>query len=153
MNKKEIKSKVMEISEKIATNLGYEIVDVEYKQGEKSDLLSIFIFHEKGIDIDDCSKISGEIELELDKLDLIKNHYYLEVSSPGIDRPIKTESDFRRNLGKEVEVKLYAPINKVKEFEGILKDYSKDFVTIETENENIEVPLKSISIMRQTIKF
>lgn len=153
MKKGELIKEIYEIAEKSAINLGYEIVDIEYKKGSKHDLLTIFIYKEEGIDLDDCSDMSRDIEDKIENRDLIENPYYLEVSSPGLDRPIKTKDDFRRNLNKDVEVKLYAPLNGEKYLEGILYSYDDENVTIKREKDEIKLPVKSISLMRQRIIF
>ena len=154
MNKSELLKKVYEISEERAKDFGYEIVDVEYKQGSKHDLLSIFIYKEEGIDLNDCSDMSRSIEVKLDELDLIKNPYYLEVSSPGLDRPLKNQDDYRRNLNKIVEVKLFAPQDGQKLFEGKLHNYDEQNIYILTDEEKeIIIPIKSISLMKQKIIF
>lgn len=153
MKKSELIKEIYEIAEKSATNLGYEIVDIEYKKGSKHDLLTIFIYKEEGIDLNDCSNMSRDIEDKIEDRDLIENPYYLEVSSPGLDRPIKTKDDFRRNLNKDVEVKLYAPLKGEKHLEGILSSYDDENVIIKRENDEIKLPIKSISLMRQRIIF
>ena len=144
MDKKSFKNQIFKIAQVSAEELGYEIVDIEYQKGNKHDLLSIFIFKKEGIDLDDCTKMSHNIEKNLDNLEILTRPYYLEISSPGLDRPIKTKDDYRRNLENEVEVKLYV---------GILKDYNEHNVIICVENDNIEIPIKNISSMKQVIKF
>ncbi|MGO3751319.1 MAG: ribosome maturation factor RimP [Peptoniphilaceae bacterium] len=153
MKKSDIINKVNEIAQISADKLGYEIVDVEFKNGSKHDLISIYIYKKEGIDLDDCSIMSREIEKELDNIDLIKNPYYLEVSSPGLDRPIKSEADYNRNIGNEVEVKLYAPLNGKKSIEGLLKGYTDSDIILGTNEGDIEIPIKTISLMKQLIKF
>lgn len=153
MDKKSFKNQIFKIAQVSAEELGYEIVDIEYQKGNKHDLLSIFIFKKEGIDLDDCTKMSHNIEKNLDNLEILIRPYYLEISSPGLDRPIKTKDDYRRNLENEVEVKLYGPYNGKKEYVGILKDYNEHNVIICVENDNIEIPIKNISSMKQVIKF
>lgn len=153
MDKKSFKNQIFKIAQVSAEELGYEIVDIEYQKGNKHDLLSIFIFKKEGIDLDDCTKMSHNIEKNLDNLEILTRPYYLEISSPGLDRPIKTKDDYRRNLENEVEVKLYGPYNGKKEYVGILKDYNEHNVIICVENGNIEIPIKNISSMKQVIKF
>ncbi|WP_138158944.1 ribosome maturation factor RimP [Peptoniphilus catoniae] len=146
-------NEVKEIASKAAEDLGYELVDVEFKDGSKHSLISIYIYSKDGISLDDCTEFSRKVEDDIDSLD-IKKSYYLEVSSPGLDRPLKTQDDFRRNLNKEVEVKLFAPINGKKSFVGELFSYDKDSLTLKDENGNeIQIPIKSISLTKQTIKF
>lgn len=153
MDKKSFKNQIFKIAQVSAEELGYEIVDIEYQKGNKHDLLSIFIFKKEGIDLDDCTKMSHNIEKNLDNLEILTRPYYLEISSPGLDRPIKTKDDYRRNLENEVEVKLYGPYNGKKEYVGILKDYNEHNVIICVENDIIEIPIKNISSMKQVIKF
>lgn len=150
---KEIIKKVNEIAEKIALEYGYEIVEVAYKKSTPHSLLSVFIYNEDGVSLDDCDKMSRAIESVLDEEDLIEESYYLEVSSPGLDRPIKTSSDLRRNKGKLVEAKLFAPLDGKKIYEGVIVSYTDDSVTLENDNKEVTLPLKSISKMSQKIVF
>ncbi len=153
MNKKELRKEIYPLAEEVAEELGYEIVDIEFQNGSKHDLLSIFIYKKEGIDLDDCTEMSRNLEKKLDDLDILKNPYYLEISSPGLDRPLKTKDDYRRNVGKEVELKLYAPIDGKKEFSFVLDKYDDEFVYCNIDGEELKIPIKSISSMKQTIKF
>ncbi|WP_276906528.1 ribosome maturation factor RimP [Peptoniphilus duerdenii] len=150
---KGILSKLNEISTKVAEERGYEIVEVAYKKATPHSLVSVFIYKEDGISLDDCDTMSRAIEEELDKEDIIEESYYLEVSSPGLDRPIKTQDDLRRNKGKLVEAKLFAPLDGNKLYEGVLASYTKDTVILDNEGKEVELPLKSISKMSQKIVF
>ncbi|WP_036728789.1 ribosome maturation factor RimP [Peptoniphilus mikwangii] len=153
MKKNDLIDKIKNIAEECSNEMGYEIVDVEYQVGNKHDLLSIFIYKKEGIDINDCTNMSRIIESVLDKEDIIDKPYYLEISSPGLDRPLKTKDDYRRNIGNEVTVKLYAPLDGKKLIEGILENYDESIIILSVEDEKIEIPIKSISLMRQSIKF
>lgn len=153
MNKKELRKEIYPLAEEVAEELGYEIVDIEFQNGSKHDLLSIFIYKKEGIDLDDCTEMSRNLEKKLDDLDILKNPYYLEISSPGLDRPLKTKDDYRRNVGKEVDLKLYAPIGGKKEFSFVLDKYDDEFVYCNIDGEELKIPIKSISSMKQTIKF
>ena len=153
MNKKDLKKEIYPLAEEVAEELGYEIVDIEFQNGSKHDLLSIFIYKKEGIDLDDCTEMSRNLEKKLDDLDILKNPYYLEISSPGLDRPLKTKDDYRRNVGKEVDLKLYAPIDGKKEFSFVLDKYDDEFVYCNIDGEELKIPIKSISSMKQTIKF
>lgn len=153
MEKKTLKQTILNIAQKSADELGYEVVDIEYQKGSKHDLLTIFIYKDSGIDVDDCTLMSRSVEEHLDKLNLIENPYYLEISSPGLDRPIKTQSDYKRNLGKEVEIKLFAPMDGKKKYEAVLEDFNTDSVFVKVNEEKIEIPIKAISLMRLLIKF
>lgn len=150
---KGILSKLNEISTKVAEERGYEIVEVAYKKATPHSLVSVFIYKEDGISLDDCDTMSRAIEEELDKEDIIEESYYLEISSPGLDRPIKTQDDLRRNKGKLVEAKLFAPLDGNKLYEGVLASYTKDTVILDNEGKEVELPLKSISKMSQKIVF
>jgi len=153
VNKKELRKEIYPLAEEVAEELGYEIVDIEFQNGSKHDLLSIFIYKKEGIDLDDCTEMSRNLEKKLDDLDILKNPYYLEISSPGLDRPLKTKDDYRRNVGKEVDLKLYAPIDGKKEFSFVLDKYDDEFVYCNIDGEELKIPIKSISSMKQTIKF
>ena len=153
MNKKELKEKIYPLAEDVARELGYEIVDIEFQNGSKHDLLSIFIYKKEGIDLDDCTEMSRSLEKKLDNLEALKNPYYLEISSPGLDRPLKTKDDYRRNVGNEVDVKLYAPIDGQKEFSFVLDKYDDENIYFMKDEKELAIPIKSISSMKQTIKF
>ena len=145
--------KIVAICETICEDLGYELVDVEYVK-EKSDYyLQIFIHKQGGVSLDDCQIMSENLSKLLDEKDIIGNPYYLEVSSPGLDRPLKSDKDLERNIGKEVEVSLYKAVDNQKKYEGKLIAYNKENISIETiDNEKI-LDRKDISVIRLTIKF
>ena len=153
MNKKELRKEIYPLAEEVAEELGYEIVDIEFQNGSKHDLLSIFIYKKEGIDLDDCTEMSRSLEKKLDNLEALKNPYYLEISSPGLDRPLKTKDDYRRNVGNEVDVKLYAPIDGQKEFSFVLDKYDDENIYFVKDEKELAIPIKSISSMKQTIKF
>ena len=113
----------------------FELVDVEWVREGSNWYLRAYIDKEGGITVDDCELVSRAFGDILDEKDYIEENYIFEVSSPGLDRPLKKEKDFARSLGKEVEIKLYKAINKEKEFIGTLKSYDKDTVTIELDDE------------------
>ncbi|NLN15645.1 MAG: ribosome maturation factor RimP [Tissierellia bacterium] len=145
---------VREMSLQVAEELGFELVDVEYVKEFGSYILRIFIDKEGGVNTDDCERMSEKLSALLDEKDPIKNPYFLEVSSPGLDRPLKTDRDLERNLEKEVEIKLYKPIDKKKNYQGYLVDFNEQAVIIEDEDGNkIELPRELISIIRLAIKF
>ena len=104
----------------------FELVDVEYLKEGSNWYLRAYIDKEGGITVDDCELVSRTLSDILDKEDFISDAYILEVSSPGLGRPLKKEKDFQRSLGKEVEIHLYKPLNKQKEYIGILHAYDKD---------------------------
>ncbi len=118
MDKKKIVEQVSELALPICEACGVELVDVEYVR-ERDWYLRVYIDKEGGIDIDDCTAVSGDLEKVLDEKDVIKEQYYLEVSSPGIDRPLKKDSDYVDHYGKKIDVSFYAPFEgkKVQTYE------------------------------------
>ncbi len=113
----------------------FELVDVEYVKEGGSWYLRAYIDKEGGITIDDCERISRPLSDWLDKEDFIEESYILEVSSPGLGRPLKKDKDFARSIGKNVEVRLFKAVDKRKEFTGVLVSYDKDTVTVQGEEE------------------
>lgn len=144
---------VNEISNDIVKDLNFELVDIEYIKEFGNYFLKIYVDKKGGITLDDCQKMNERLSLELDEKDPIPGEYYLEVSSPGLDRPLKTNKDLERNLGKDVELKLYKSFNNRKNYEGELKDYSEDKIILEERGELIAIPKKDISIIKLSIKF
>ena len=144
---------VNNISNDVAESLGYELVDVEYIKELGSYFLRIYIDKIGGVTLDDCQNMSEELSAKLDEKDPISGEYYLEVSSPGLDRPLKTDKDLERNLNKDVELKLYQPFKNRKSYEGELKAFSKEEITLEENEELIKIPREYISIIKLAIKF
>ena len=151
-------TKVTELVADVVTPLaearGDELVDVEYVKEAGNWYLRIYIDKEGGISIDDCEIVSRELGDLLDKDDFIEDSYILEVSSPGLGRPLKKEKDFLRSIGKEVDIKTYKAINKVKDFTGILKEYDGNTCSIELEDETtMTFELKEIALIRLALDF
>lgn len=132
----------------------FELVDVEFVKEGSNWYLRLYVDKEGGITIDDCELVSRAMSDILDREDYIEESYILEVSSPGLGRPLKKEKDFLRSIGKEVEVKLYKPVEKQKEFTGVLKSFDKENVTIETEDGSEKSFLRSeIALIRLAFDF
>ena len=132
--------------------MGIEIVEVEWN--DKSASLTVYIETETGVDLDTCEKFHNAILDPIDELDpTFDAPYTLNVSSPGLDRPFKTARDFERNLGKEVELKLYAPLKGQKFIEGFLTDFDDNSVTVKTEKEEIKISRNKIAKINKAIKF
>ena len=151
-------SKVKSICEEkvvpLIEELGYEVVEVEY--AKKSDVMNLtfYIDKENGVQIDDCEKVSKAIDKVLDDLNPTDDEpYILNVSSPGIDRPLKTDRDFKRNLGKEISVSLFAKLNGKKIYEGVLKAFDENTLTIEINNEELVLSRDKIAHIVPIIKF
>ncbi len=113
------------------SELGFELIDVEFQKEQTDWVLTLFIDSPGGVLIDDCERVSRAVEPILDEADPITQSYFLSVSSPGLDRPLKKDRDFERNMGKDIVVKLYAPIDKKKEFIGLLVGYDAQSFTID----------------------
>ena len=131
----------------------FELVDVEYVKEGSNWYLRAYIDKAGGITVDDCEIVSRALGEILDKKDFISDAYILEVSSPGLGRPLKKDKDFDRSIGKEVEIHLYRAINKQKDFSGILKAYNNESVTIEEAGEEIIFQRSDIALVRLAFYF
>ncbi|MDD6797795.1 MAG: ribosome maturation factor RimP [Clostridia bacterium] len=133
---------------------GFELVDVEYVKEGADWYLRVYIDKEGGITVNDCELISRAFNEVLDREDYIDDAYIFEVSSPGLLRPLKKDKDYERNLGRLLEIKLFAPLDGVKEFEAELKSYDKENATFVMDDEK-EVTIKrsEISLIRPAIEF
>lgn len=120
--------------------LGYKLYDVEYAKEGKDYFLRIYIENEKGISLTDCEKVTNQINDILDKADYIKEGYFLEVSSTGIEKVLRKEEHLNSNIGTEVEIKLFKPIDKQKSIIGILSKFDKEkiYINIDAEEKGIE---------------
>ncbi len=133
---------------------GFELVDVEYVKEAGSWYLRAYIDKPGGITVDDCEIVNRELGDRLDQDDFIEDSYILEVSSPGLGRPLKKEKDFIRNQGEEVEIRTYRMIDGQKEFQGILKNWDKNTVTIENEDgQEQSFERENIALIRQAFDF
>ena len=132
----------------------FELVDVEYVKEGGSWYLRAYIDKPGGITVDDCETVNRALGDLLDEEDFIEDSYILEISSPGLGRPLKKERDFARSLGEEVEIRTYRMVNKQKEFRGILKAYDKDTVTIEEEEGQDQIfERENIALIRLAFDF
>ena len=125
---------VQALVQSTVSELGYELIDVEFQKEQTDWILTLYIDSPNGVTVDDCEQVSRAVEPLLDEADPITQSYFLSVSSPGIDRPLKKERDFERSLNKEIVVKLYAPQDKKKEFIGTLLRFDADAFTIAEKN-------------------
>jgi len=145
-------SEIQAFLEKIASPMGIEIVEVEWN--DKTSALTIYIETEQGVDLDTCEKFHNAIMDPIDELDpTFDAPYTLNVSSPGLDRPFKTARDFERNLQKEVELKLYAPLKGKKFIEGVLVGFDENSVTVQTDKEEFKISRNKIAKINKAIKF
>ena len=152
--REEYEQKTEKLLEPILEANHFELVDVEYVKEGASWYLRAYIDKPGGITVDDCEIVNRALGDLLDEHDFIEESYILEVSSPGLGRPLKKERDFARSLGEEVEIRTYRMVNKQKEFRGILKAYDKDTVTIETEEEEEQIfERENIALIRLAFDF
>ena len=141
----------------------YELVDVEFVKEAGNWHLRAYIDKEGGITIDDLTEVNHELGDLLDREDFISESYILEVSSPGLLRPFKKPKDFVRNLGEDVEVKLFSPVTweedgkkfSDKEFVGVLKTYKEDegIITLAMDENEMDFKIKDIALIRKYIEF
>ena len=153
--------KVTEIVEEMAApileELNLELVEVEYVKEGRNWFLRVYIDKDGGVDIEECGLVSEKLSEQLDEKDPISNNYFLEVSSPGAERPLKKDQDYIKAIGKNVHVKTYEPIDNEKEFEGILKDFDGSQVTLEikikTRKKELVIPYDKIAKARLAVSF
>lgn len=126
--------KVTESVTPVLDEMGFELVDIEYLSQSGRWVLRIYADKEGGITLDECARVSREVGNLLDVKDIIPNEYVLEVSSPGLNRPLKKEKDFERAIGKNVKIKMVAPINGRRRFAGYLKKVVQGTVYLEIDN-------------------
>lgn len=142
--------------EEILSKLGYELVDIEYKTLYGDKHLIVYIANDNGVSLDDCEVVSNALDAPLDALDPTAGQpYSLDVSSPGLDRPFKTQRDYERNYGKSVEVKLYAPISGFKDklLVGKLISKTADAVQVEIDGEITTIDARGVALVRPHVEF
>ena len=153
MRKTSLYQSVADLIEPTLKESNIELVGVEYKKTGKTWTLRIFIDKNQGVTVYDCQKLSREIEDLIEIHELIANHYVLEVSSPGLDRPLKKEADFLRNKGKQIQVKTYSPINNQKENAGTVRDFVNGTLLLEDKKDILKIPLTDIAQAKLIAEF
>ena len=160
-----IEEKVEELVTKPINELGYRVYDVMYVKEGKDNYLRIFIDKEPFINIDDCVNVTNLISLDdcekvnnaitdmLDEADYIKDQYFLEISSSGVERHIRKDSQLQEHIGKDIDVKLFKPLNKQKELEGNLKQFDEKTITLIIDEEEITIERSNISSMKRAFKW
>lgn len=146
-------SRTEELLLSIVENFGVEIYDVEYVKEGSDWYLRAYIDKEAGVNIVDCENVSRALSEKLDEADFIEDAYILEVSSPGLGRTLKKEKHFEKAMGQEVEVRTYKPIDKCKEFVGILKAYQNGDITILLGDEERTFAKADVALVRLTFDF
>ncbi|GGG22076.1 ribosome maturation factor RimP [Lysinibacillus alkalisoli] len=154
----QIASVVEQLALPIVEELQLELVDVEFVKEGRTYFLRVYIdTPEGGIDIDQCAQVSERLSVVLDEKDPIEPNYYLEVSSPGAERPLKKATDFEKAVGKYVYVKTYEPVKDLKEFYGYLTDYNEEAITVEaqikTRKLTVTIETNKVAFARLAIDF
>lgn len=143
-----IEERVEELIKPKVKALGYELYDVEYVKEGKDYFLRVFIDKPEGIDLNDCETVNNEINELLDTADYIKQQYFLEVSSPGIERTLRKDRHLQQNVGAEVVVNLFQAINGQKQIEGKLIQFEQNSITLQVNEQEVVIERKSISLMK-----
>ncbi len=153
MGKTSIYQSVADLIEPTLRGSNIELVDVEYKKTGKIWVLRVFIDKNQGVTVYDCQELSREIEDLIEIHELIDDHYVLEVSSPGLDRPLKKDTDFLRNKGKRIQIKTYSPINNKRENAGTVIDFVNGTLFLEDKKDILKISLIEIAQAELIIKF
>ena len=148
-----IEERVEELITKTVNDIGYSIYDVMYVKEGKDNYLRIFIDNETGISLDDCEKVNNAITDMLDEADIIKDQYSLEISSPGVERHIRKDKQLEEHIKKDIVVKLFKPIGKLKELTGELIKFDEETITLLIEGKEITIERKNISSMKRAFKW
>lgn len=143
--------KTRELILPILEKYGVELYDIDFEKEGSDWYLRVYIDKEGGVNIDDCEKVSREFNTVLDSEDYIEETYIFEVSSPGLGRQLKKDIHFEKSLGMSVDVKLFKPIEKCKEFTGILKGFDQNSVTVDVNGQDMNFVRKDIAIIRLTL--
>jgi ribosome maturation factor RimP len=152
MSREKIEKMVEDFVSEIIEDSNLEMVDVEFVR-ERDWYLRVYIDKPGGIEVDDCQLVSEKLESKLDAIDPIQESYYLEVSSPGLDRALKKERDFMRHIGDKIDVSTFAPINGTKKITGILKGFADGDVQIAIDGTDTKISREKISQVRLHIDF
>ncbi|MCK6257048.1 ribosome maturation factor RimP [Fictibacillus sp. KIGAM418] len=154
---KKITETTEELVVPILDELNLELVDIEFVKEGKNWFLRVFIDNETGVDIEDCGTVSERLSEKLDASDPIEQAYFLEVSSPGVERPLKKPEDIAKAIGKNVHIKMYEQVDGVKEFEGKLLEFDGETiklqVKVKTRNTEVELPYNKIASARLAVVF
>ena len=143
-----IEEKVENLVREKIEEIGYKLYDVQYVKEGKDYFLRIFIDSKNGIDLNDCEKVNNLVNPLLDSEDYIKEQYFLEVSSPGVEKVLRKDWHLKENIGNKVDISLFKPQENEKHYEGILKSFDENEVIIQVENEEISIQRKNISLIK-----
>ncbi len=148
-----IKSIIEQFMEPFTASGEYELVDVEFVKEGSNRFLRVFIDKDGGVDIDDCGRVSEHLSQKLDEKDPIEEAYFLEVSSPGAERPLKKPDDFVKSINKHVFITTYEPINGAKEFEGVLFAFNGEEAVLKVNQKEVVIPYPKMASARLAIVF
>jgi len=137
--------KLNELLQPLVEDLGYEFVGLEFNSNPKNSLLRIYIDHEDGVGIDDCENVSREVAALLDVNDPIKSHYNLEISSPGLDRPLFTPAHYRKFAGEQAQINLFAPQDGRRKFSGPILGADENSVRMEQDGAEVTLDFANIA--------
>jgi ribosome maturation factor RimP len=144
---------VRQVVQPILQSEGLELVDLEYRREAQGWVLRFYIDREGGVTVEDCAEVSGEVGALLEVRDLIANAYILEVSSPGLTRPLKKPEDFNKFRNRLVKMKTFDPIEGRRNFKGILLGLEDEKVRLKIEGQLYEIPLEGIAKANLEIEF
>lgn len=150
---RDYEARTVTLLEPIAEKFGCEIYDVEYVKEGSEWYLRCYIDKPDGVNISDCENVSRALSDQLDEEDFIPDAYILEVSSPGLGRALKKDRHLQKSIGEAVELKTYRPIEKCKEFSGVLRSFDKDTVTIGTEDKEMVFQRSDVALIRLALDF
>ena len=153
MGKSSVAESIEELVTPVLNENRLELVDIEYKKEGKNWFLRIFIDKEGGVTVDDCSNVSRQIADLIEVEEIVPSSYTLEVSSPGLDRPLKKEKDFLRFKGQRAHVTTFTPIDHQKNFKGTIRDFQNDVLFLEIDNQRVEIPKNLIAKARLEIEI
>lgn len=150
-----VRSVTEELLKPILDEKDLKLFDIEYVKEGKDWFLRVFIDKNEGVSLDECTLVSQELSEKLDEIDIVKGNYFLEVSSPGVERPLNSKEDFKESVNKNIYVTLYAHIDGEKDYEGILKQFKDDIATIEymvkTRKKVVDIPYNKIAKARLAV--
>ncbi|AYD40067.1 ribosome maturation factor RimP [Clostridium fermenticellae] len=154
MSKDSLKDRLGDLVEPIVSELGFDLYHLEFVKEGKENYLRVYIDKEDGnISLDDCEKVSRAVSDMLDLEDPIKDSYYLEVSSPGIERTLYTEEHLKRYIGSDVSIKLYSVFDGKKQYDGKLIDFDKENIVVDCTGSNISIPRNKVSNVSLRAEF
>ena len=145
--------RICELLEPTVRGLGYELYEVEFEKEYDNWVLTLVIDRKEGVTLDDCERVSNAVDPILDEADPIDKAYYLSVSSVGIDRPLKKDRDYERNIGKKLDIKLFAPLEGKKELTGTLLSFTDEELTVDTGKKTVTLRRKACALIRPHIDF